>query len=188
MFLPFLAKFAIASAPASCSWWLLEGIHESTLWNTLPFPPSNNFCIDSSRVKSTESARQSVCSGNFSLYLWRSAASTTINPVLQWGTKSDLLNVCLVGSRSSTLFRKLTNSEIQQPNSVTSICCCFVEHSDSPYLPPSNNRTMRSEAVLSSAISSSLSLSTVFWTISSKHSTKPASTSCSLMTSGKQHG
>lgn len=185
MFLPFLAKFAIASAPASCSWWLLEGIHESTLWNTLPFPPSNNFCMDSSGVKSIESQQAKVFVRETSLYLWSSAGSITINPVLQWGTKSDLLNVCLVGSRSSRLFRKWINSEIQQPNSVTSICCCFAGHSDSPHLPPSNNRTIRSEAVLSSAISSSLSLSTVFWTISSKHSTKPASTSCSLMTSGR---
>lgn len=38
----------MARAPASCSWWLWDGIQDRTLWKTLPFPPSNSFCMDSS--------------------------------------------------------------------------------------------------------------------------------------------
>lgn len=46
--LPLRAKLAMASAPASCSWWLWDGTQDRTLWKTLPFPPSNSFCMDSS--------------------------------------------------------------------------------------------------------------------------------------------
>lgn len=50
--LPFRAKLAMARAPASCSWWLFDGIQDRTLWKTLPFPPSNSFCMDSSAQRS----------------------------------------------------------------------------------------------------------------------------------------
>lgn len=52
--LPLRAKLAMAKAPASCSWWLWDGIQERTLWKTLPLPPSNSFCMDSSEEAEDE--------------------------------------------------------------------------------------------------------------------------------------
>lgn len=52
--LPLRAKLAMARAPASCSWWLWDGIQDRTLWKTLPFPPSNSFCMDSSTQREGE--------------------------------------------------------------------------------------------------------------------------------------
>lgn len=54
-------------------------------------------------------------------------------------------------------------------------------------LPPSSRRTIRSEAVFNWLTSSSLSPSTVWATTSKRHSTRPASTSCSLITSAHRH-